>query len=47
MFFDIELIVDKRPPPITLSILDPKNMKNMQKHVKIYKDEGARIFQKS
>ena len=45
-FFNPKSIVDKRgapkaPPPITLSILGLKKMKNMQKQIKkVYKDGG-------
>ena len=37
----------RRPPLINYQFQTPKNMKNMQKCVKIYKDGGAKIFQKS
>ena len=35
------------PLAYELSILDSKKYENMQKRVKIYKDGGANIFQKS
>ena len=52
-FFDVKLILDKwgasKAPPThyPINFRSTNNMKNMQKYIKMYKDGGAKIFQKS